>query len=129
MRKWTFLPLALGLAFAPLAAAAMPSSPAAGMTGQAGVSQVQFRRQGGFVRGLGLGLGIGVLGAIVANEAYRPRPGSYYDDDAYDGPYYEPADYAGDPRNLCAQHFRSFAWNTGLYTATSGEKRVCPYLR
>jgi outer membrane receptor protein involved in Fe transport len=94
-----------------------------------GLAQVQYRRNGGFGRGLGVGLGIGVLGAIIANEAYRPRAGYYYDDYAYDGPYEEPADFAGDPRNLCAQRFRSFEWNTGLYTAYSGEKRVCPYLR
>src|SRR5262249_57687319 len=93
------------------------------------VHQVDWRGRGGcFGRGLGVGLGIGVLGAIIANEAYRPRPGYYYDDYAYDGPYYEPADYAGDPRKLCAHNFRSFEWRTGLYTTYAGEKRLCPYL-
>src|SRR5262245_767148 len=92
------------------------------------MTPVQFRR-GGFGRGLGLGLGIGVLGAIIANEAYRPRPGVYYDEDAYDGPCDAPAEAAGDPRGLCAEHFRSFERNTGLYTAYSGEKRLCPHLR
>jgi hypothetical protein len=30
---------------------------------------------------------------------------------------------------MCAQNFRSFEWNTGLYTTYSGEKRLCPYLQ
>jgi hypothetical protein len=90
-------------------------------------TQVQWRRGGG---GLGIGLGLGVLGGIIiANEAYRPRRGYYYDDYAYDGPYYYPSGYGGDPRRICAQNFRSFEWNTGLYTTYSGEKRLCPYLR
>jgi hypothetical protein len=70
-----------------------------------------------------------VIGSIIANEAYRPAPGRYYDDAYYDGPYYYPSGYNGDPRVICAQNFRSFEWNTGLYTTYSGEKRLCPYLR
>ena len=72
-------------------------------------------------RGVGIGIGLGILGGIVAAEAYRPRAGYYYDDEAYDGPYYAPTGYAGDPRSLCAQNFRSFEWNTGLYTTYGGE--------
>ena len=130
MLKSTRWPLALALALTPFAATAAPatSSTAVALPPAAVVTPVQFRR-GGFGGGLGIGLGIGVLGAVIANEAYRPRPGVYYDDDAYEGPYYAPAGYAGDPRGLCAEHFRSFEWNTGLYTAYSGEKRLCPYLR
>jgi hypothetical protein len=98
-----------------------------------GVTQVQYRHwhrhRGGWGRGVGIGLGLGILGGIVAAEAYRPRPGYYYDDYAYEGPYYYPQGYAGDPRAVCAQHFRSFEWNTGLYTTYSGEKRLCPYLQ
>jgi BA14K-like protein len=29
----------------------------------------------------------------------------------------------------CAQRFRSFEWDTGLYTTYGGHKRLCPYLR
>jgi hypothetical protein len=83
----------------------------------------------GWGRGVGIGLGLGVLGGIIAAEAYRPRPGYYYDDYEYDGPYYYPSNYGGDPRAICAQNFRSFEWRTGLYTTYSGEKRLCPYLR
>src|SRR5262245_32294257 len=132
MLKCTSWPLALAVALAPFAttAAAAPSSTAVALRPAAAavMTPVQFRR-GGFGRGLGLGLGIGVLGAIIANEAYRPRPGVYYDVDAYDGPSDAPAGDAGDPRGLCAEHFRSFEWHSGLYTAFSGEKRLCPYLR
>ena len=76
---------------------------------------------------IGFGSAI-VAGAIIANNVYAPRRGSYYDTYAYDGPYYYPSDYRGDPRTICARHFRSFEWDTGLYTAYSGEKRMCPYL-
>jgi hypothetical protein len=99
------------------------------------VSQVQWHRgwgHGGWGWGpwawLGLGAGV-VAGAIIANEAYRPHPGHYYDEGPYDGPYYYPANYRGDPREICAQNFRTFEWRTGLYTTYSGEKRLCPYLR
>jgi len=77
---------------------------------------------------LGLGAGV-VAGAIIADEAYRPHPGHFYDEGPYDGPYYYPANYSGDPREICAQNFRSFDWRTGYFTTYSGERRLCPYLR
>ena len=70
-----------------------------------------------------------MAGAIIADEAYRPHPGHYYDEGPYDGPYYYPSDYRGDPREICLQNFRTFQWRTGYYTTYSGERRVCPYLR
>jgi len=121
--------LALGLTFAPAQAA--PMAPATGPTakGEPTTQVHKVHRRGGFGRGLAVGLGAAVVGGIIANEIYRPRPGYYYDDGAYDGPYYRPSGYSGDPRVLCAESFRSFEWQTGLYTTYSGEKRVCPYLR
>ena len=100
------------------------------------VTPVQYRggrgyyRYGGW-RGPAIGLGIGtaiVAGAIIANRSYAPRRGYYYDTYAYEGPYYYPADYRGDPRKICANHFRSFEWRTGLYTTFGGERKTCPYL-
>ena len=44
-------------------------------------------------------------------------------------PITAPQRYAGDPRVLCAESFRSFEWRTGLYTTYGGEKRLCPYLQ
>jgi hypothetical protein len=127
--------VALAFAFAPAtgtveAAPLQAATPA--LTADAGspVTQVHWRhrrwRGGGALVGLGAGL---VIGGIIANEAYRPRRGYYYDDEAYDGPYYYPSGYRGDPRVICAENFRSFEWHTGLYTTYSGEKRLCPYLR
>jgi hypothetical protein len=114
-----------------LKAGALPSS--------SEVTQVQWRRGYGYYGGgwgyrrgpwIGLGVGAGIVaGAIIADRYYRPRAGYYYDDYAYDGPYYRPAGYGGDPRVLCAENFRSFEWRTGLYTTYGGEKRLCPYLR
>jgi hypothetical protein len=134
--------LALAFAFSPAQAApAGPVTAPAAKADSSVVSQVQWwghRRYPRYGRGYGrgwgpapwLGLGAGIVaGAIIANEAYRPRRGYYYDDYSYDGPYYYPSGYAGDPRTVCAQNFRSFEWNTGLYTTYSGEKRLCPYLR
>jgi hypothetical protein len=112
-------------------------APAVAKTGDAaGVTEVRYRRgwgggygRRGYGRGIGIGIGAAIVGGIIANEIYRPRAGYYYDDYAYDGPYYRPSRYAGGGRELCAQNFRSFEWNTGLYTTYDGEKRVCPYLR
>lgn len=132
MPIWKLLPIsavALAVVLAPVQAApAVPATApfAASTSGDTGV--VNVRR--GFGPGLGIGLGLGLFsGAVIANEAYRPRRGYYYDDDSYDGPYYYPSGYGGDPRAVCAQNFRSFEWNTGMYTTYSGDRRVCPYLR
>lgn len=129
MTSWKILPvsvLALACVLAPVQAA--PAVPHSATAIDAGNDIVKVRR--GWGPGLGIGLGLGLFtGAVIANEAYRPRPGYYYDDYSYDGPYYAPAGYGGDPRELCARNFRSFEWDTGRYTTYSGERRVCPYLR
>jgi len=150
MSTWkTLLPAgALAVAFALSPAHAAPAAPAAvaaiaSNADATAVTKAQwwggrrypyYRGGYGYRRGWGpgpwLGLGAGVvIGSIIANEAYRPRPGYYYDDYAYRGPYYYPSAYAGDPRTVCAQNFRSFEWNTGLYTTYEGEHRLCPYLK
>jgi hypothetical protein len=122
---------ALAFGFAPAQAGPAQAAAAPMVTkADAGGDVIKVHRRGrGFGRGVGIGIGVGVLGAIIASEAYRPRPGYYYDDEPYDGPYYYPSGYGGDPREICARNFRSFEWNTGLYTTYSGEKRLCPYLR
>jgi hypothetical protein len=137
MKTKSFLATAavlLSISAAPAFAAPVSADAASAVAkpaGEAVTTHVQWRR--GWHRGWGgpgLGLGLGIIGgAIIANEIYRPRRGYYYDDYAYDGPYYYPAEYHGDPRRICAQNFRSFEWNTGLYTTYSGERRLCPYLR
>jgi hypothetical protein len=114
------------------AASKVPSTPAVH-----GVTFAQWHRGGwGWRHGGGWGwgawpwIGLGfVAGAIIADEAYRPHPGHYYDESPYNGPYYYPSDYRGDPREICLQNFRTFQWRTGYYTTYSGERRLCPYLR
>jgi hypothetical protein len=139
--KKQLLPLgALALAFAFTPAQAAPAAPSIAIAAKSdagAVTKVQgwgwrrgYRGYRGWGPGAWLGLGAGVVvGSIIANEAYRPRRGYYYDDYAYDGPYYYPSAYSGDPRSICAQNFRSFEWNSGLYTTYNGERRLCPYLR
>src|SRR5690348_14848882 len=66
-----------------------------------GVTLAQWHRGGrGWRRGGGWGwgpwpfVGFGaavVAGAILADQAYRPHPGHYYDEGPYDGPYYYPS--------------------------------------
>jgi hypothetical protein len=120
----------LALCLSMASAQAAPGAVAPSAMAAAGDNNVVQVRNRGFGTGLGIGLGLGLFGgAVIANESYRPRAGYYYDDYGYDGPYYAPSGYAGDPRELCAQNFRSFEWNTGRYTTYSGERRVCPYLR
>lgn len=118
---------------APAANAAQATAAAVAATdAKSGVTEVgrRWRRGGGgWRRGVGIGIGAAIVGGIIANEVYRPRRGYYYDDYEYDGPYYAPSGYGGDARALCAENFRSFEWDTGLYTTYSGYKRTCPYLR
>ena len=139
--------LAMGLLVSPAGAAPVSTDvgAAAKSSASASVEQVQYRGRafgGGVWRGrpwggagwrgpgrwLGIGAGI-AAGALVYNYAYRPRVGYYYDTYDYNGPYYYPADYQGDPREICARNFKSFEWRTGLYTTYHGEKKLCPYLR
>jgi hypothetical protein len=112
-----------------------------------GVTHAQWHGRGwGYGRGYGRGWGYGrggwggawpfigfgaavIAGAIIADQAYRPHPGHYYDEGPYDGPYYYPTGFHGDPREICLQNFRTFEWRTGFYTTYSGQKRLCPYLR
>jgi hypothetical protein len=37
--------------------------------------------------------------------------------------------YARSAMQRCDDRFRSFEWDTGLYTTYGGDKRLCPYLR
>jgi hypothetical protein len=120
--------LALTLLSTPSLAAPAAPQKSVVEAGKADAATTEVRWRRGW--GPGVGIGLGVLGgAIIANELYRPRRGYYYDDYSYDGPYYRPSGYGGDPRRLCAESFRSFEWNTGLYTTYGGERRLCPYLR
>ena len=87
-----------------------------------------WRYRGGAWPWVGLAAGV-AAGAIIYNQTYRPRVGYYYDTYDYDGPYYYPRGFSGDPREICARNFKSFEWSTGKYTTYGGERRLCPYLQ
>ncbi|HEY1246897.1 MAG TPA: hypothetical protein VGF29_18900 [Hyphomicrobiaceae bacterium] len=139
MQGWRTLSVgALALTIAATPIAPVAAAPAAPMPpnvaqAQAGSTVTKVHRYRSYHRhhhhrgsGIGVGIGLGIIGGIIASEAYRSAPAYAYDEDVYDGP---PPGYTGDPRELCARNFRSFEWNTGLYTTYSGEKKLCPYLR
>lgn len=71
----------------------------------------RHRHRHHFGRDLAIGLGLGVAGALAGSAAR-----GYYG-------------YSSDARARCAARFRSFEWDTGLYTTYGGDKRLCPYLR
>jgi hypothetical protein len=123
MATWRVLTagaLALATAMAPAQAGPVTASITALATQASdgnGVVDVRYRRwhrHGHHGRHIGLGIGLGILGGIIASEAYRSR-GYYYGD-------------GGDPRVACAETFRSFEWDTGMYTTYDGDRRLCPYL-
>ena len=55
----------------------------------------------------------------------------------YSGPYDYSVDYSEDDdegvpysaKERCAHRFRSFEWDSGLYTTYGGRRKLCPYLR
>ena len=53
---------------------------------------------------------------------YSLGSGRYYDDAAD-----EAVPYSAEER--CASRFKSFDWDTGLYTTYGGRQKLCPYLR
>jgi BA14K-like protein len=87
-----------------------------------------WRYRGGAWPWVGLAAGV-AAGGIIYNQTYRPRVGYYYDTYDYNGPYYYPTGYSGNPRTICARNFKSFEWNTGMYTTYGGDRRLCPYLQ
>ncbi len=116
--------LALATVMAPVQAAPVTTSiaPLAVQTsGGNGVTEVRHRhrhwrhRHHRHNRNIGLGIGLGIIGGVIASEAYRSN--AY----GYEG--------GGDPRAACAQRFRSFEWDTGMYTTYGGDRVLCPYLR
>ena len=69
---------------------------------------------------IGLGIAGAILDGALSDDAYAEGPGYYAE-----GPAYGEGSSAA---QRCAAQFRSFEWDTGLYTTYEGEKRLCPYL-
>jgi len=63
----------------------------------------------------GAGLAVGIIGSIIAHGVAREHADRYGDDEWR--------------WRKCDREFRSFEWDTGMYTTYGGERRVCPYLR
>jgi hypothetical protein len=57
-------------------------------------------------------LALGLMGSLIHEGAYG---NNYYG--------------ATSAKRRCARRFRSFEWDSGLYTTYGGRKRLCPYLR
>ncbi len=88
------------------------------------VEQVQFRDGRGYRRGSGyrrggnggniaLGIGAAIIGGIVLSEAARANHRNSH----------------GGQWSRCAQTYRSFESDTGMYTGYDGVRRTCPYLQ
>ena len=88
------------------------------------VEQVQYRDGRGYRRGSGyrrggnggniaFGIGAAIIGGIVLSEAARAEHRSSN----------------GGQWSRCAQTYRSFESDTGMYTGYDGVRRTCPYLQ
>jgi hypothetical protein len=60
--------------------------------------------------------------AYYGNTNYYGRDDDDDDDTGYEGVPYSAKEH-------CARRFRSFDWDTGLYTTYGGHTKLCPYLR
>lgn len=70
-------------------------------------------RRGGGGGGIALGIGAAIIGGIILSEAARADHRTSH----------------GDQWDRCAQTYRSFESDTGMYTGYDGVRRTCPYLQ
>jgi hypothetical protein len=83
--------------------------------------QVQYRQRDGGSRyrggrggeGIALGIGAAIIGGIILSEAARTDHRQSH----------------GNQWQRCADTYRSFDGDTGLYTGYDGARHTCPYLR
>lgn len=106
--------IAAGLAGAASAAAVQDQAaapPVPALEAQAERGHLRVADAGDF----GAGLAVGIIGSLIAQGIAE-----------------EHADRYGDSEwrwRKCDREFRSFEWDTGMYTTYEGDRRVCPYLR
>jgi BA14K-like protein len=85
------------------------------------IEQVQYRQRDGGRRyrggrggeGIALGIGAAIIGGIILSEAARAEHRQSH----------------GSQWQRCADTYRSFEGDTGLYTGYDGARHTCPYLR
>jgi len=63
----------------------------------------------------GAGVAVGVIGSLIARGIAEERAREIRDEEWR--------------WRKCDRRFRSFEWDTGMYTTYGGERRLCPYLR
>ncbi|MEQ1694240.1 MAG: BA14K family protein [Hyphomicrobiaceae bacterium] len=108
----------------PMAAVTAPA--AAATLATSSVEQAQFRnggryrgghrggyRRGGGGGGIALGIGAAIIGGIILSESARAEHRSSH----------------GGQWSRCAETYRSFESDTGMYTGYDGVRRTCPYLQ
>jgi len=107
--------LLVAAGFAGAASAAQVEAPVstlpAGIETPAGVNGIRVADAGDF----GAGVAVGVIGSLIAQGVAEERARRIRDEEWR--------------WRKCDRRFRSFEWDTGMYTTYGGERRVCPYLR
>jgi len=61
------------------------------------------------------GVAVGVIGSLIAQGVAEEKARQYRDEEWR--------------WRKCDREFRSFEWDTGMYTTYGGQRRLCPYLR
>ena len=107
--------LLVAAGFAGAASAAVEQAPAAKLADATAVpaqaEHIRVADAGDF----GAGVAVGVIGSLIAQGVAEERARRVRDEEWR--------------WRKCDRKFRSFEWDTGMYTTYGGERRVCPYLR
>lgn len=105
--------LLVAAGFAGVASAAQVEAPVSNLPAaiEAKTDGVRVADAGDFAAGVA----VGVIGSLIAQGVAEEKARRYRDEEWR--------------WRKCDREFRSFEWDTGMYTTYGGERRVCPYLR
>jgi len=107
--------LVAGVSAQAFAAAPQPQAEIAPDTGSAQTLDTSRQIQVADVGDFGAGVFVGVIGSLIAQGIAEERAREIRDEEWR--------------WRKCDRRFRSFEWDTGMYTTYGGERRLCPYLR